>query len=309
MNKSIAIIALLLAVTVSAHGQVYNWADGEAPLKLDSVQGFVIGLNIGFYQANNKTASMYGGYGFDREGVRLTFPQSWLNQAIQGNPIFRSRTSEALGLADGEWQFTESDMPGAMRFSPSFMWGAHARYHFTPDFGMFVEVNGTRPVTVGEFTITTFNATNQPQQQQQFRRFGIRGEEQRLIFTLGAHQVLGRKARERRGDGTMLLPFIDFGVNSTFTRFEENYINLGPLVGNIDITQIFQQQGFQVDQARVLTGVGVGAFGGAGAQLHLGQNIMLDLAYIASLEQVKLGEINQRAFQHIIVLRAIWVRF
>ncbi len=308
MSKILLTTLLSVFLTMS-YAQVYNWADGEEPIRLDSVKGLVVGLNLGFYQANSKTASIYGGYGFDRDGVKLPFATSWLNQAIQGNPQAIARTSDAVGLAPGEWQFTESDMPGAMRFSPSFMWGGHLRYHFTPDFALFAEVNGTNPVTVGEFTITTFSGSNLPGEAQQFRQFQIRGEEQRLIFTFGTHQVLGRKAREKRGTSTVFLPFIDFGLNSTFTKFEENLINLGDFVGPVDLTVFYQQQGIPTDEARVLTGVGLGAFGGLGGQIHLGQVIMLDLAYIASYEQVKLGEINERAFQHIFVLRAIWTRF
>jgi hypothetical protein len=308
MNKLYIILIISLISSLST-AQVYNWADGEEPVKLDSVRGLVVGLNLGFYKANSATASIYGGYGFDRDGKRLLFATSWLNQAIQGNPQAIARTSDAVNLAPQEWQFTESDMPGSMRFSPQFMWGGHLRYHFNPDFGLYMEVNGTQPVTVGEFTITTFSGSNLPGEQQQFRRFQIRGEEQRLIFTLGAHQVIGRKAKERRHQSTLFLPFVDFGINSTLTKFEENVIFLGDQVGTVDLTIFYQQQGIQIDEAQILTGVGLGAFGGFGGQFHLGQSIMFDLAYIASFEQIKLGEINQRAFQHIIVLRAIWTKF
>jgi hypothetical protein len=306
----LAVICSML-VGYQSSAQVYNWADdeeSEEPLRLDELGGLVVGLNLGFYQANPNTASIYGGYGFDRDGARLNFGQSWLNQAIQGNPEFRRRTSDAVGLADGEWIFDESDMPAEMRFRPSFMWGGHFRYLFNPDFGVFVEVNGTNPVTVGEFTIQT-PALNPIGQVGSLQRFQIRGEEQRLIFTLGASKVLGRKERERQGKSTSILPIVDFGLNSTFSRFEENLINLGDLVGPVDLTVFFQQQGIAIDEARILTGVGIGGFASGGIQIHLGGDIMIDVLYRASLEQVRLGEWNERGFQHVFILRALWTRF
>lgn len=312
MSKhNLILFSILFSTAFAVHGQVYNWADDEEPEephKIYDLHGLVVGLNLGFYQANPNTAGIYGGYGFDRAGQRLPFSQSWLNQAIQGNPQFIQRTSEAIGLAPGEWIFDESDMPGEMRFRPSFMWGGHFRYHVSPDLGFYAEINGTSPVTVGEFTIQT-PAVNPIGQVGSLERFQIRGEEQRLIFTVGAQHTIGRKQRERLGKSTTLLPLVDFGINSTFTQFEESFIQLDEFSGPIDLTVFFQRQGIAVDEARVLSGVGVGAYLGTGVQIHLGADIMIDLIYRASFEHVRLGEWDERGFQHIFLLRALWTRF
>lgn len=310
LKKSLALLALSFLFLPLLRAQVYNWADGEEPdepVTLENLQGLVVGLNIGFYQANHSTAAIYGGYGFDRAGERNGFSNSWLNNTIQGNPEFRRRTSDAMGLSDGEWSFTESDMPNEMRYRPSFMWGAHGRFHLNPDFAIFAEVGGTSPVTVGEFTITNLTAAPGQLQDQFINNFSIRGEEQRLLFTLGVRQSIGRKAVEQRGGNTAILPFIEFGLNSTFVSFEENFIDLN---GNVlDLTLFFQQQGFLVDEARVLTGVGFGGFTTLGAQIHLGGDIMVDLAYRPSFEHVRLGAWDDRSLQHIFLLRAVWTRF
>ena len=311
MNKRIYIFfALFVIASTTIHAQVYNWADGEDPYHADSIGGLYVGLNLGFYKAHNSTASMYGGYGFDREGARLPFSSSWLNQAIQGIPDFERRTGDALGgIPNDAWSFDESDMPGVMRYNATFMWGGHLRYMFNADFGVFAEINGSNPVTVGEFTIRTLGSSNLPGQQNPLRRFQIRGEEQRMIINLGAHQVLGRKAMERSGKSTIILPYVDFGVNTTFVKFEKNLIFLGDFVGTVDLTQFYNQQGFFTEEARILTGVGLGAFGGAGGQIQLGSKFTIDIGYIASFEQIKLGEMNERNFQHIFVLKAIYLTF
>ncbi len=309
MNKLTLFFLVAFMGTGAVHGQVYNWADGEEPFSPDSIGGLYFGLNLGFYKANNSSAAIYGGYGFDRAGAKLDFANSWLNQAIQGNVIARNRTNEAMQATDGEWIFAESDMPGTMRYSPSFMVGFHLRYMFNADFGMFAEINGTQPVTVGEFTIQRTAPSPIPNQSERLERFQIRGEEQRLVTNLGLHRVLGRKAKARSGGSGTLLPYVEMGLNMTFVKFEENFINLGDRVPNVDLTIFYTQQGFQIDQARILTGVGFGGFAGAGGQLQLGSKFTLNLGYIASLEHIKLGDINERNFQHIFVLRAIYLTF
>ena len=200
-------------------------------------------------------------------------------------------------------------MPGTMRYSPSFMVGGHLRYMFNADFGVFAEINVTNPVTVGEFTIQTFGSSNVPGQQNPLQRFQIRGEEQRQIINLGAHQVIGRKAMERTGKSTTILPYVDVGVNTTFVKFDENFISLGEFIQPVDLTIFFNQLGIPQDEARILTGVGLGAFGGAGGQIQLGNKFTIDIGYIASFEQIKLGEMNERNFQHIFVLKAIYLTF
>lgn len=310
MNKLIILFAIApIFHLTTASAQVYNWADGEKPFDPDSVQGLYVGLNLGYYFANKASAVMYGGYGFDRDGARLDFANSWLNIAIQGNPEFERRTSELIGVDRDQWQFTESDMPGEMRYSPSFMYGGHLRYMFNADFGVFAEINGTNPVTVSQFTIQTFVQNPNPAFNEPLRTFQIRGEEQRLMIQLGIHRVLGRKARERQGRSGALMPYFDLGFNTTFVKFEENFISLNDNFPPIDLTVFFNQQGLFVDEARVLTGVGIGGFGSLGGQLQIGSKFTINMGYMASLEQIKLGEFNQRNFQHILMLRAIYLTF
>ncbi len=305
-NSLLPILFILFATTLSA--QVYNYEDGEGPVPADSVGGFYFGLNLGGYWANANTAYIYGGYGYDRGGAILPFSTSWLNRAIQGDVTARNRTSTAMGLAPGEWQFTESDMPGPMSFTGSFMYGGHVRYMFNVDFGVFLEFNGTNPVTIGQFTIEDLTATNpDPSQNQRLRTFGIRGEEQRLMINMGLHKVMFRESREAQGKSTTVLPYFDAGVNMTFVKFEENFIDLGSSVGTVDLTIFFNQQGQYIDQANLLTGVGFGAFAGTGGQIRLARKFTIDIGYVASFEQIKLGEVNERGIQHQAIFKAIYM--
>ncbi|MFN2429724.1 MAG: hypothetical protein ABR574_06895 [Cryomorphaceae bacterium] len=306
ISLSMGFIACML-ISLSANAQVYNYADGEGPTPPDSVKGIYFGLNLGIYFANESTSRIYSGYGYQRDGVINNFSNSWLNQAIQGSPQAEDRTSDAMGLAPGEWIFDETDMPGLMTFNPAFMWAGHIRYMFNSDFGMFAEVGGANPVAVGEFTIQNLNPSADPLQDQRLRRFGIRGEEERLFVSLGLHKVLLRESLERQGISTTILPYVDLGFNVTFTKFEANFIDLETPNGIVDLTNNFNNQGQFLDNANLLTGSGFGGFGGVGAQVTLGSKFTLNFGYVASLSQITLGEVSERSIQHQVVLRAIYM--
>ncbi|NEN25715.1 hypothetical protein G3O08_19685 [Cryomorpha ignava] len=318
MNRFLQIALIFAAILLGtmAKAQVYNYEDGEEPLPPDSIKGLYVGLNLGFYFANKNTARIYNGYGYERDGAIIsTFAQSWLNRAISGPPngSFQSedRTSEAMRAAPGEWIFAESDMPGEMTYRPSFMFGGHLRYMFNSDFGVFTEINGTFPVTVGQFTIQRVAPSPDPTQNQRLEQFQIRGEEQRLFINLGLHRVLGRKAVEKSGKPTIILPYFDLGATVTFAKFEENVIDMGEYVVNfnriVDLTQFYTQQGQFVESANLLTGMGFGGFGSIGGQITLGRKFTIDIGYVANFQQVKLGDIKETGIQHQFVLKAIYM--
>ena len=315
MNNRLKLTAFLIAIVLasSVKGQVYNYEDGEGPTPPDSVKGFYVGLNLGFYFANKNTAQIYGGYGYFRDGEMITnFSQSWLYRAINSPPdANEKRTSEAMQAAPGEWIFAEDDMPGQMTYRPSFMFGGHLRYMMNSDFGLFTEIGGTFPVTVGQFTIQRTAASPDPTQNQRLENFQIRGEEQRLFINLGMHKVMGRQAAERQGKVPTILPYFDLGATITFAKFEENLIDLGEYVVNynriVDLTQFYAQQGQFLDEANILTGMGIGGFGSLGMQVTLGRKFTIDIGYIANMQQIKLGAINEFGFVHQFVVKAIYM--
>jgi len=309
MNKAILLVCMICVGSFSVNGQVYNYEDGEGPVDPDSIQGLYIGLNIGYYFANSNTATIYGGFGYTRDGfLNSDFSDAWLNLAIQGGQQQLDRTERALGgVPEDFWLFTITDMPGEMRFSGSFLYGIHFRYMFNSDFGALFELNGTNPVTVGEFTIQRLDvASSNPGQNQPLERFQIRGEEQRLMANLGIHKVFGREASEKNGKSSSLLPYFDLGGTVTFTRFDRNFINMRS-EGIVDLTQFFDNIGNFQAEANVLTGIGFGGFGGIGAQLSLGSKFTINIGYIANLQQIKLGEFGDIGLQHQFILRAIYM--
>jgi hypothetical protein len=271
------------------------------------------------YFANSNTAHIYNGYGYERNGDLISsfggqnpgFSDAWLNRAIQGTPNNIDRTNDAMGgIPRDFWAFTEEDMPLNMDYSGSFMFGGHLRYMLNSDFGVFAELNGTFPVTVGQFTI---ERTDLPlgNQRDRIETFQIRGEEQRLSVNIGIHQVIGRKAAERKGKTPTILPFIDVGATVLFSKFEESFIQLNGDAPNsefeVDLTRFYNRQGAQTNEANLLTGVGLGGFANGGIQITLGRKFTIDLCYVANLQQVRLGDLSEVGFQHQVLLRAIYM--
>lgn len=301
-------VAVLAATTATA--QVYNYEDGEGPVDPDSIRGVYVGLNLGAYFANANTAAIYNGYGYQRDGSLNNFANAWLNDAIQGNSEAIRRTGDALGgLSEGEWTFDESDMPGRMTYSPAFMWGGHLRYMLNADFGFFAEFNGSKPVTVGEFTIQRNTPSPDPTQSNRLERFQIRGEEQRLSVHLGLHRVLMRESFERKGMSTSLLPYFEIGGKVTFVKFEENIINLGDRIANpiVDLTVFYDRQNRFEDVANLLTGTGFGGFASVGGQIAIGSKFTINLGYTANFVQINLGEFSEVGLQHMAVFKAIYM--
>src|SRR5688572_7321666 len=95
-------------------------------------KGFHTGLYIGSYFADNHTAHMYDGYGFDAEGGKNNFEGSFMYQKIilqyGGGYGQTDYIAEALGVNPEDWTFDESDMPTNMRYKTSFLIGFHNRY-------------------------------------------------------------------------------------------------------------------------------------------------------------------------------------
>ncbi len=316
LSRFLICLGLLLAYT-NTFSQVYNYADGEGPTPPDSVKGLYVGLNLGVYFANKNTAFVYDGRGYNRDGAFISpqnnFFGTWLSQAIQGSITAQNRTSRAMedkagySFSSDDWLFELSDMPNLMTYSGSFLYGGHLRYMFNSDFGVFLELNGTNPVTIGEFTIQDKQSTGtDPSQVQTLQRFAIRGEEQRLMINAGMHRVLLRKSLEQQGKSSAILPYFDAGFNMTFVKYEANFIEMAG-EGVVDLMNFFNNQGQYQYSANVLTGIGFGGFVGAGGQITIGRKFTIDMGYVASFETIKLGEVKKLGLQNQLVFKAIYM--
>ena len=214
LNKIILLLLLLNASFIGA--QETNENNTDIPVK---AKGFHFGLYIGSYFANKYTASLYDGYGYDIDGKRNSFLNSFMYNKIileygGGYPGTVDQVAQALNVDPGAWNFSESDMPVNMKYVPSFYLGLQSRYTVDKKNAILINVNAAKINISGNFTITTTPVSGSTQINKAIRTFAIKGEEQRLILQFGYNRILG--------DNEKVNFYVEGGLNITLTKFSKN---------------------------------------------------------------------------------------
>lgn len=298
MYRILKITTLLVLAGLSGFAQENTTFDGDGnPIDNANRKGFNIGLHIGCLFANKYTATLYDGYGFDPNGQRNNFENSFMYNKIvleygggYGQP---DQIADALGVQHGEWSFNESDMPVNMRYSPAFLFGLQFRYSVDKRNAILLNVNGTQLNITGNFTITTNPPTNSTQINDAIKTCNINGVEKRVMFQLGYQRLLGESEK--------INFLVEGGLNVTMAKFDKNQITVGDLV--IDLASYYYQPGYSSYTIRKPVGVGFGAFAGMGVNLNMANNFKIQLVYNPSYEGVNIGPEPRLKFQHAIGLR------
>ena len=203
--------------------------------------------------------------------------------------------AQALGVAPGEWAFTESDIPTNMHYNVATMVGLNIRYSVDKKNSILMNVNGSKIIANGNFTMTTTNNTAPigtiPRN---IQTFGIRGVEQRLLFQFGYQHLFG--------DDPKIQLLLEGGLNVTFAKFDKNEILINYL--RIDLTSSYDVAGTNVYMIRKPRGTGYGAFAGLGGNISIDKRWRIQILYIPTLENVNMGEETKLKLQHGIGLRA-----
>jgi hypothetical protein len=264
---------------------------------------FLTGIYVGSYFANKYTANTYDGYGFDQDGNRNTFTNSYMYQKIineyGGGYGQRDLIADALGVDQKQWTFNESDMPFNMRYTPAILVGANFKIPLSARNSILVNVNGTKLNIEGNFTIGLIKPNNpNPALNNNIQNFAIRGGEQRLLFQLGYQQIFGEDEKFNF--------FIEGGLNGTLVKFDKNLIyinNLPPIDLTYYVNQTLNPAPFP---ARRPLGFAVGAFFGLGVNIDVSDKFNVQLAYTPSLEKVNIGSDPKLKLQHAIGLRVYY---
>lgn len=300
MNKQIKIISLILLISFSGFAQEYD--ENGKEIVTGNKKGFNIGLYLGSYWANNYTASIYNGYGYDVDGIRNTYENSLMYNKIivqygGGYPGGHDYIADALGVNQGDWKFIEDYMPTNMRYSPAFMVALQMRYSVDNKNVILFNINATQLNITGNFTIYAKPASGSTQINNAYRTCAIKGVEQRLMFQLGYQHVFISEKN--------INPFLEAGMNITMAKMNKNQILIGDLL--IDLTDYYYQPG--VNNASLVkkqVGIGLGAFAGAGLNLNMAENFRLQILYNPSYEGIKLGTNTGLRFQHSVGLRVYY---
>ncbi len=277
------------------------------PVTNKSTKGFHLGIYTGTLFANKYTASLYDGYGWDWNGNKNSFYNSFIynkiwieygaHGAFSGQP---DRIATALGVQHTDWFFDETDMPrpNSLKYNIAFLVGLQGRYCFDKKSAVLFSVNGSKLTVNGDFqiTVTPISAQTGIPGNTNYRTFSIVGGEQRMIFQTGYQRIMG--------DDPKLNFLWEAGPVVTLVKFERNLINISGLT--IPLTTYYNPYGMALYNARNLTGVGFGAFAGLGMNISISPKWTIQLVYDASFEQIKLGQGPKLKLQHAIGFRAYY---
>lgn len=264
-------------------------------------KGFQVGLYTGAFFASNATAIIYDGYGYDLEGQRNDFENSFLNRKINyeygganGQP---DRIAQALNLNSNEWvRITEKDMPINMRYAPAFLLGLAMRYNANKSSTLLVNLQAAKINTGGNFTIETtpsVNSGTNTWQSKNIQTFDITGTEQRFMLQAGYQRFLSQNE--------IFNFFFEAGPLMNMIKVVNNKATINSL--QIDLTKYYDVQGNMIYQARNLSAVDLGFFAGFGMNLNTGTGWIIQVLYNPSIERIGIGENPGPYPQHAIGLR------
>jgi hypothetical protein len=300
-QKIVLLLTLLFSANLSAQDTEYD--ESGKPIITTTKKGFHVGLYTGVYFANQSTASAYDGYGFDIDGNKNNYDNSFMyNKIVQeyggyGNPGSPDEIAIALGVDYHTWTFNENDMPTQMRYFPSFLLGLQSYYSADAKNKILFNVNATRLSINGNFTIMTPQLPNSTQINKRVNTFAIRGREQRLTLELGYQHLFGKNEK--------LNLLVEGGMNITITKFDKNEILINNLL--IDLTASYYQPGaFNTYVTRKPIGTGFGAFAGIGANLNMSEKWIMQLLYNPTYEGINIVPDATLKMQHSIGLRAYY---
>lgn len=300
---NITFFVLSLFCSIVGLSQESGENETESAEEFTQKKGLRLGLYIGSYFANQYTAGIYDGYGFDMDGNKNNWDNSLMNQKINmeyggygfsGQP---DQIAQALNLDYHTWTFTESDMPLNMRYSPSFSVGLNCIYSVDVKNAILLNVNLAKLNIGGNFTIITPQQSGSSQINDRIKTFAIKGIEQRMMFQFGYQKILGENEKVNF--------FVEGGLHVTVTKFDKNEILINNL--KIDLTSYYNNVAYSSALlVKKPIGTGLGVFAGCGTNLTINPKFTLQLLYSPTYERVNIGINPRLKFQHAIGLRAYY---
>lgn len=272
-------------------------------------KGFHAGLYVGVFWANKNTAYIYDGYGFDENGQRNTFANSVLNYQILnvygGGLGQNDLIAQLLNVGHGDWSFRETDMPVNLKYTTTYMVGLNTRYQINKKAGITLNINASKLVVNGKFTISSITPTTTGLQgQSKINQFTITGAEQRLMMQLGYQRIIGKNEK---------FNFLaEGGLNIVMSKAQKNQaffnsdLNNGANNFTIDLMTAYNQPPYNYYSAQYLIGAGIGAFAGIGLHLTINPKYTIQLLYTPSYDRVNLGYNPKFKLQHGFGLRVYY---
>ena len=301
--------ASLFVYSLTASSQESSETETDTAAVYYKHKGFHAGLYVGAFWANKNTAYIYDGYGFDENGQRNTFANSVLNYQIlnlYGGGLGQTDLiGQLLNVGPGDWSFRETDMPVNLKYTTTYMVGLNTRYQINKKASIILNINASKLVVNGKFTISSvLPTTTGLQGQSKINQFTITGAEQRLMMQLGYQRIIGKNEK---------LNFLaEGGLNIVMSKAQKNQaffntdLNNGANNFTIDLMTAYNQPPYNYYSAQYLIGAGIGAFAGLGLHLTINPKYTIQLLYTPSYDRVNLGFNPKFKLQHGFGLRVYY---
>lgn len=288
--KITLVFFLGLTISVSAFAQqatthnhhYFQDEDGEYGWDAENRSGWVLGLNIGAYFANKKSANFYNGDGTgsinDLQARKLTIEERLIDS---GTPTYQQVTN-AIGAESFFIPFDSS--PQAMRYNPGIMVGLRVGYRLNNENGFFMDVNVASIKAADKFTLTTNLLPDPMQGTSDTRLYNIIGEESRLNIAVGyrAAVVINEVSNWYfEGGGSMLA-----------TRLDANYLEIEGQTYNLWVDTSFGPNNINGPTAN-LTSTGYGFYFGTGVEVFFNDRYEFDIGLRFARDKVIMGSFEQ----------------
>jgi hypothetical protein len=177
----------------------------------------------------------------------------------------------------------------------AFLVGFQGRFNINKTTSIIGNINGAKLTVNGDFLITLNPPSGQPLPPGfiNYKTFSIVGAEQREMIQLGFQKIMG--------DDDKLNFFVEGGPSVTFVKFEKNQIQINSLT--IPLTSFYDIYGYNIYNARNLTRIALGGFGGAGMCITMNPKFTVQLVYNLTYERIPLGASPAYKPQHSVGIR------
>jgi hypothetical protein len=240
-------------------------------------RGLSIGINLGTYFGNKKTASFYNGTGavdlLDRpDDIQLYS----IDERLDGNRFLQTYQQITNEFNATGYEIPYDTYPLNMRYSPAFNIGIQLKYNVNKYAAFIFNFNTMKLKSVDVFTIKFIGTTQQQNAQEDIRTFEISGNEQRFEANLGFRQ--GWEVNP------MTNYFFQFGGCMLGTKVEKNRLRIGEnyydlFVGAANPNQLTTLQNSP-------TGVGFGGYFSTGFEFFIKERYTADISFGMSRDKV-----------------------
>ncbi|MFZ6052243.1 hypothetical protein [Halocola ammonii] len=300
-----AVLLMLFSVTL-ARAQSVNgnsavipiYQGGEDEFDPEERNGFSIGLTMGMYFANKKSAQFYNGACQNQleDNIARCYDIATRLTPIQNGGTLSSNAYNDIldhyGASGGYLEFPRDMHPANMRYRPSFMYGLQVKYNFNYTSGLVFALNVTNLKTVDVYTVNIVGASPEQNEQNNIQVLDINGTEDRF------HMTLGYRTGFETGPNANF--FFEGGGTLLGTRVKSNEIFIAERSYELFIGIDNPNQAPQQYNPR--TEVGIGFYGAMGWEMFFNDRYEVELGGRISRDPVKMGTYEEALFSSQIYL-------